>query len=161
MLIQGLRCFAAVASLAFVGRVANDVRHHFHLNYLVIFQESKKMGMYMRLEKEITSRDRIFGSLPNEEERVQNSKGGPLLDLCTFCNQETTSGMFEALLRLAAFPSLGLAAAVVFPAPAFTCCNHCQNSSNPPAPVGAKGRVFPEALATGSFSWGGGPLLCR
>ena len=23
---------------------------------------------------------------------------------------------------------------------------------NPPAPVGAKGRVFPEALATGSFS---------
>ena len=26
---------------------------------------------------------------------------------------------------------------------------------NPPAPVGAKGRVFPEALATGSFSWGG------
>ncbi len=28
---------------------------------------------------------------------------------------------------------------------------------NPPAPVGAKGRVFPEALATG----GGGHLLCR
>ena len=28
--------------------------------------------------------------------------------------------------------------------------------TNPPAPVGAKGRVFPEALATGSFSWGGG-----
>ncbi len=50
----------------------------------------------------------------------------------TVRNQETTSGMFEALLRLAAFPSLGLAAAVVFPAPAFTCCNHChsQNSSN-------------------------------
>ena len=24
--------------------------------------------------------------------------------------------------------------------------------TNPPAPVGAKGRVFPEALATGSFS---------
>ena len=36
------------------------------------------------------------------------------------------------------------------------------NLLNPPAPVGAKGRVFPEALATGSFSWGGGgPLLCR
>ena len=27
-----------------------------------------------------------------------------------------------------------------------------QTHSNPPAPVGAKGRVFPEALATGSFS---------
>ena len=66
----------------------------------------------MRLEKEITSRDRIFGSPPNEEERVQNSKAGPLLDLRTFCNQETTSGMFEALLRLAAFPSLGLTVVV-------------------------------------------------
>ena len=32
---------------------------------------------------------------------------------------------------------------------------------NPPAPVGAKGRVFPEALATGSFSWGGGPLIMQ
>ena len=29
-------------------------------------------------------------------------------------------------------------------------------TKNPPAPVGAKGRVFPEALAIGSFSWGGG-----
>ena len=31
---------------------------------------------------------------------------------------------------------------------------------NPPAPVGAKG-VFPEALATGSFSWGGGRLFMQ
>ena len=28
----------------------------------------------------------------------------------------------------------------------------CCFTTNPPAPVGAKGRVFPEALATGSFS---------
>ena len=28
----------------------------------------------------------------------------------------------------------------------------CHIAGNPPAPVGAKGRVFPEALATGSFS---------
>ena len=33
---------------------------------------------------------------------------------------------------------------------------------SPPAPVGAKGaRVFPEALATGSFSWGGGALFMQ
>ena len=33
---------------------------------------------------------------------------------------------------------------------------------NPPAPVGAKGRVFPEALATGTLAWGGeGHFLCR
>ena len=30
--------------------------------------------------------------------------------------------------------------------------SHPQANQNPPAPVGAKGRVFPEALATGSFS---------
>ena len=42
---------------------------------------------------------------------MQNSKAG-LLGLRTFCNQETTSVMFEALLTLAALPSLGLTVVV-------------------------------------------------
>ena len=106
---QGLRCFADVASLALVGHVANDVRKHFHLNYLVISQESKKHREFYALASQKSEiRDRIFGSLL---ERMQNSKAG-LLGLRTFCNQETTSVMFEALLTLAALPSRGLTVVV-------------------------------------------------
>lgn len=64
--------------------------------------------MHLRPEKEI--RDWIFGSLPNEEEMVHSKAGLP--GLRTFCNQETTSVMFEALLTLSALPSLGLTVVV-------------------------------------------------